>query len=393
MPVQEQSKLMWKLILPTLVIPWISLLIVWFYYADGANFFAMGMILACSATLQLLVSWYLIKHFVSGRLANLQHYLEVVVSTELAPQGRLIDPLNDEIARVTNQLSGFIEGLRDVLDDIKKDAVIFSSGSEALATQIKKANKLVAQSTIETQQITTSISEITHNAAELAASAKNVSGTSDNVNKLLQSGVNDAVNNQDAMTTFTVSIEEMVSDLDLLQADSQKIGNVLDVIKSIADQTNLLALNAAIEAARAGEQGRGFAVVADEVRALAGRTQESTVEIQSIVEGLQQKTASAVTAIGNSQTISQQSLKQCENVTLAFSQIGHAFKQLDGLTSQINKNIHEQEDSTASINHRVNEIARLSEQIHISLSTISDSADEQKDTSVALESVLKKICV
>jgi methyl-accepting chemotaxis protein len=392
-PVQEQNKLMWKLILPSLVIPWISLLFVWLYYTDGASFFGIGMILACSAILQLLVSWYLIKHFVSGRLAILQHYLEVVVSTELAPQQRLIDPLNDEIATVTNQLSGFIEGLRDVLEDIKKDAVIFSSGSEALATQIKKANKLVAQSSQETQQITTSISEITHNAAELAASAKNVSSTSDNVNKLLQSGVNDAVKNQDAMTTFTLSIEEMVSDLDLLQADSQKIGNVLEVIKSIADQTNLLALNAAIEAARAGEQGRGFAVVADEVRALAGRTQESTVEIQSIVEGLQQKTASAVSAIANSQTISQQSLQQCENVTRAFSQIGQAFKQLDGLTSQINANIHEQEDSTSSIHHRVNEIARLSEQINISLSAISASADEQKDTSVALETVLKKICV
>jgi len=373
------------------MISWVALILLFIVSGPAASLQLWT--LAFIGVLQLLVSWFLVNRYLSSRLARLGNFLTLVVSTEQAPENPLSDPIEDELGQISNELGQFVAGLAEVLDNIRRDALVFRRGSEALAEQMQNASESVEQSAAETGAITESISEITQRTDELAGRALEVRETSEEVNKLLNKGYEGASKNQRAMKNFVQSIDSMANDLDLLQSDSEKIGNVLDVIKSIAEQTNLLALNAAIEAARAGDQGRGFAVVADEVRALAHRTQESTVEIQSIVEGLQQKTSYAVEAIGKSQSISLESLEQSENITSAFSQIETVSKQLDQVTMDINDNIQSQQSSTNSINQRAVEIARLSSEINQSLKVIADKALEQKDTSVAVETELKRICV
>ena len=185
----------------------------------------------------------------------------------------------------------------------------------------------------------------------------------------------------------------MAAGLAQLQAECSRIGTVLEVIRGIADQTNLLALNAAIEAARAGEQGRGFAVVADEVRALAHRTQESTVEIHSMVEGLQEKSTNAVNAISRGQSLSQESLTHSEQVVDALQQIGKVFSEVDTLTSQIAQGTSEQQQSTASINDNMSIVVKLSRDLNSSLLSVAELAELQQQTAVDVDTTLNRVCV
>jgi methyl-accepting chemotaxis protein len=342
---------------------------------------------------QWLVGLWSIQHHLQSRLARLHQYLQLVVNTEKAPEVPLKDHQTDELATITNELSQFIEGLKVVLDEIRIDAKTFKQEAKVLTEQMHHAENSVDKSVQENAQITLSLQEIAHTANELSSNADELKSTSAEVHQLLQIGNKDAIDNQAAMTDFANGIESMVNDLSLLNNDSLKIGNVLEVIKSIAEQTNLLALNAAIEAARAGEQGRGFAVVADEVRALAHRTQESTVEIQTIVEQLQHKAQNAVTGIGESQRISQQSVEQCQRVTKAFKDIEEAYSLLDNVASNMTYSIQGQQSSTESINQRANEISRLSQDVSHGLRVATQGANAQSKTSDKLERVLGRICV
>ncbi|HET8848815.1 MAG TPA: methyl-accepting chemotaxis protein, partial [Marinobacter sp.] len=157
-------------------------------------------------------------------------------------------------------------------------------------------------------------------------------------------------------------VEEGVRVIEKLGTDSRQIDSVLEVIRAIADQTNLLALNAAIEAARAGEAGRGFAVVADEVRTLASRTQQSTQEIQATIERLQQGAAQAVTLIGAISDRSEATVAETRQVDEALQRIAQAVGTITDMNTQIASAAEEQTSVSETINQNVHEIVAISEQ-------------------------------
>ncbi|UJF21395.1 methyl-accepting chemotaxis protein [Shewanella sp. OMA3-2] len=381
-----------KLLVPILLTFVPFLVIVSFLDNDMTKASVFGLLIGLLLC-QLAIGLWSMDHYLQVRLAKLHQYLQLVVSTEKAPVGPLKDIESDELALITNDLSQFIEGLKVILDAIRLDAKAFKLGANVLTEQMHHAEGSVDKSIQENQQITLSLQEITHTATELSTNASKLKSTSAEVHQLLQIGNKDAIENQTAMTALASGIESMVNDVSLLNNDSLKIGKVLEVIKSIAEQTNLLALNAAIEAARAGEQGRGFAVVADEVRALAHRTQESTVEIQTIVEQLQTKAKNAVNGISESQRISHESVEQCQRVTRAFKDIEAAYSLLDNVASNMTYSIQGQQTSTESINQRANEISRLSQEVSQGLKVVVESAQIQSKTSYKLEQVLGRVCV
>lgn len=392
MQTQNNNKLQLKVVLLPALCLMLAMLAIFFMSAPVDQSTVL-ILLGCTLVIQSGLGWLLFNQAINQRLAALQDYLALVVSTETAPQKRLVDPIDDQLGHITNQFSAFIEGLKVVLAEIRQDVQTFHHGSQVLTERMSLAEQSISNSHGENEHITLSLNAITQTADDLSLSADELKSTSVNLTQLLQSGNRDAIANHQSMTDFTNGIDVMVNDLDLLNKDSQKIGSVLEVIKSIAEQTNLLALNAAIEAARAGEQGRGFAVVADEVRALASRTQESTVEIQTIVEALQIKANNAVNGISKSQQISQVGLQQCQRVTQAFDNIEVVFTQLDSVASNIADSILGQQASTNSINQRAAKMSSLSQDVHDHLTVIAERAQQQKVTANKLDQELTRVCV
>jgi methyl-accepting chemotaxis protein len=381
-----------KLLLPTAVIGLLTLLFVTFFGGDmeksGVVTLLMVLIIA-----QVAASFFFSAQLLSKRIENLKHYLDLVVSVDQAPPLPLKDEHSDDFADVANELSLFIANLADVIKDIREESDSLRQGAGFLTSQISDSIIIVDQSAEQIGQMASSIDEIASTSATLSQSAAQVSDTSNEVLNLLQQGTTSSNTSQETIAAFAKEVIQMANELALLQEECSRIGSVLDVIRSIADQTNLLALNAAIEAARAGEQGRGFAVVADEVRALAHRTQESTVEIQSMVEGLQEKSTNAVNAIAKGESLSKDSLQHSEEVVGALEKIGQVFTEVNTLTSQIASGTGEQQHSTASINDNMAAVVSLSQDINKGLTIVAEHAEQQKATAEEVDTTLNRICV
>ena len=386
------SKLASKLLLPPLVVGGIFILVLFMGADSFSKYSVLGLVLLL-LLLQLLALYFYANQELSQRIAKLKHYLDMVVSTEQAPSEPIKDSKGDDLAEISNELSEFVVSLADVIAEIRDESQQLKQGSHLLAEQMNQSVRSVDDSVNQVEQMASSIEDVASTSATLSSSASQVSETTSNVLETLAQGVKSSNTSQTTIESVASEVDGMANELSLLQEESARIGSVLDVIRGIAEQTNLLALNAAIEAARAGEQGRGFAVVADEVRALAHRTQESTVEIQSMVEGLQAKSSNAVDAISRGQKLTQDSLSYSSDVVDALEKIGVAFGEVDNLTSQIASGTQEQQSATASINDNMMAVVSLSREINQGLASVTEHAEQQQTTSAAVDQTLNRICV
>ncbi|WP_431312004.1 methyl-accepting chemotaxis protein [Pseudomonas alkylphenolica] len=212
------------------------------------------------------------------------------------------------------------------------------------------------------EQVATAINEVTYAVQDVARNAEQASTEMRDAQHRAQQGQHSIHGSLQQIDQLSGTIDEAVKVIQTLASQSTRIGSVLEVIRSIAEQTNLLALNAAIEAARAGEQGRGFAVVADEVRLLAQRTQQSTAEIQSMIEHLQGQSEAAVKAIDASSEASRQTIAQANEAGVSLDAISQALHNLTALNASIASATLQQSHVVEEINRNVTETADLSRQ-------------------------------
>ena len=273
------------------------------------------------------------------------------------------------------------DGFNRFAGKVQKLVTQVADGVQNLSLVVKDLSSIVDQTQqgsqqqrAQTEQVASAITAMTATAEEVSSNANLAAESAQQADKNSKTGQSVVINTIDSINELATEIETGVNVINELEKDVEAIGSVLDVIRGISEQTNLLALNAAIEAARAGEQGRGFAVVADEVRTLASRTQESTTEIQKMINNLQAQASAAVHAITQGQDKARTSVTNASNAGDALNAITQSVATITSMNIQIARASDEQTSMAAEINQNIVNISQVAEQNASASESLSESS-------------------
>ncbi len=330
-----------------------------------------------AALIGLLLVW-LMARSVTKPILGVAHMLEDIASGEGDLTRRLAYDKQDELGQLAGWFNKFLDKLQPIIAEVKRsvqDARNTADQSSAIATQTSAG---MEQQYRQVDQVATASHEMSATAQDVARSAAQAAEAAKDADRATRQGLTVIDHTTASIDTLAADMSAAMVQVEGLAANSEKIGTVLETIRAIAEQTNLLALNAAIEAARAGEAGRGFAVVADEVRNLARRTQESVEETRQVIEQLQNGTQEVVGAMGNSHRQAQGSVEQVGQAVTALRQIGDAVtvisdmnlqiasaaEEQSAVAEEINNNVATIRDVTESLSGQANESARVSQSLN-----------------------------
>jgi len=269
---------------------------------------------------------------------------------------------NDELKDLSDTFNGFLDNLQNLVTEAKSASVVVNEKSSSNADNAGNTKEIIEQQRLKTELVATAVEQ-------MSTTAQDIAHHSANSRSMIASTTHAISDGTQRVDESVVSINQLYSQMDkatktieVVANESQTISKVLDVIKNITEQTNLLALNAAIEAARAGEAGRGFAVVADEVRSLAIKTQASASEIEQIIVTLQQQSSDAVIAVEQGNKFAADSSKKAQAIKAEFDKISEQVTSIQDVITVIATASEEQSSVTAGINQEVISIAQFSEQ-------------------------------
>ncbi|AVB17604.1 methyl-accepting chemotaxis protein (plasmid) [Pseudomonas amygdali pv. morsprunorum] len=282
----------------------------------------------------------------------------------------------DEVADIGNGLNLMAEAFSSSISHMDRTSYELSDVAARLGTSIGLAKQSMNAQQAETEQVATAINEMTASVADVAQNTEGAASAADEANTASRNGLRIMHQAHTTIQALADEVEVSAQKVQALALHSQSIGGVIQVISTIADQTNLLALNAAIEAARAGEQGRGFAVVADEVRTLASRTQASTEEIRSIIQQLQSATDAAVQQMQAGQHKAQACISAASEASGSLSSISEGVERIVEMNTQIASAAVQQHAVSEDINRNVMEIRNSSGTLMLGIDNNAVTADE-----------------
>ncbi|MBP5942981.1 MULTISPECIES: methyl-accepting chemotaxis protein [Pseudomonas] len=358
------------------------------YYDSAITGIIIVAVVAALAT--VLLAWLLTRSIVTP----LNRAVEAARTIAGGNLSKLIEvDGKDEPARLLEALAAMQTNLRQTIEQIAGSATQLGAAAEELSAVTEEASRGLQQQNNEIEQAATAVNEMTAAVEEVARNAVSTSEASNQSTHAAREGRDQVVKTVDAIQTMTHDVQNTSQMIEGLAAQGRDIGKVLDVIRAIAEQTNLLALNAAIEAARAGEAGRGFAVVADEVRALAHRTAQSTQEIEKMVAGIQNGTGEAVSSMQQSNQRTQSTLEMARAAGVALEQITQSIHQINERNLVIASASEEQAQVSREVDRNLVNIRDLATQSAAGANQTSAATHELSRLAVDLNAMVARFVI
>ncbi|WP_322847068.1 methyl-accepting chemotaxis protein [Pseudomonas sp. B33.4] len=358
------------------------------YYDSAITGIIIVAVFAAVAT--VLLAWLLTRSIVTPLNRAVQ-------AAQTIASGNLTKTIEvdgkDEPARLLEALAAMQSNLRKTIEQIAGSATQLGAAAEELSAVTEEASRGLQQQHNEIEQAATAVNEMTAAVEEVARNAVSTSEASNQSTHAAREGRDQVVKTVDAIQTMTHDVQNTAQMIEGLAAQGRDIGKVLDVIRAIAEQTNLLALNAAIEAARAGEAGRGFAVVADEVRALAHRTAQSTQEIEKMVAGIQNGTGEAVSSMQQSNQRTQSTLEMARAAGVALEQITQSIHQINERNLVIASASEEQAQVSREVDRNLVNIRDLATQSAAGANQTSAATHELSRLAVDLNAMVARFVI
>ncbi|WP_445571343.1 methyl-accepting chemotaxis protein [Pseudomonas sp. E102] len=340
------------------------------------DIFGMAMVGLAIAAIGLLVIW-LVGHGIARPLKQMVAMLDDIAQGEGDLTRRLTSDRADELGAIAKGFNTFLGKLQGMITQVVTSVQSVSDSSEHTADIAIRTNQGVHKQMSEIDQVATAVHEMTATAQDVARNATQAAQAASHADQAASQGMQIVRDTSTSIGALAVEIGKAVGVVQTLAKDSENINAILTAIRGIAEQTNLLALNAAIEAARAGEQGRGFAVVADEVRNLAQKTQQATEEIQSMIQQLQQGTRDVVRVMEDSQHRTDESVQHAAKAAQALETITQAVSVINDMNTQIASAAEEQSAVADDINRNVINIGQVANEV-------ASGADESSAASAGL---------
>lgn len=356
---------------------------------QAGTLITVGIIMGVITTLLLFATAFPVARGIQSSLANMISSLQSLAKEDGDLTARIHTNSVDELGDLAHWFNTFMQKLQHVVKDIVNTAVPLSALAKDLRELTDDTNKTIAQQRKAANQAKHAVDDMSASVQAEVQSANEAAVAATQSNDAAAQGQQTVISTVENIQQLAGNVQEASDVITQLEKDANQVGTVLSVIKGIAEQTNLLALNAAIEAARAGEQGRGFAVVADEVRTLASRTQKSTEEIQRTIEQLQNAARLAVQKMQHSTAQAGNSVQSANQAGDALQLITRSIAQIRLMNQQIADATDDQQKMANSIVHHVDEIFTNTEHSAESAGNIAKASSELAALAQSLENITR----